>query len=188
MKTAETLTPSEATDIGLSKSALYRGTAAGKYTRIARGIYRPTDAPAADWEWLEAATRRADATICLTSALAYYDLADAIPDALDVAIPRGSRIPATEAAIRWRAFDKATFEIGRETMGIPGSAERIGIYSPERSILDALRLRGDIGYEIGRDALREWLRRGGKPAAIAQLAEQLPRTRAPFQMWIEALA
>lgn len=33
----------------------------------------------------------------------------------------------------------------------------IGIYSPERSIADAFRLRGEVGYELARDALREWL-------------------------------
>jgi hypothetical protein len=32
------------------------------------------------------------------------------------------------------------------------------MYSPERSIADAFRMRGDQGYELVRDALREWLR------------------------------
>jgi len=35
--------------LGMSKSTLYRATHAGKYERIARGIYRPSDAPVADW-------------------------------------------------------------------------------------------------------------------------------------------
>ncbi|MDI6024053.1 hypothetical protein QBL02_10900 [Leucobacter sp. UT-8R-CII-1-4] len=55
----------------------------------------PIDAPPADWEQIEAATRRPDATICLLSVLAHYDLTDAIPDALDVAIPRGARAQNT---------------------------------------------------------------------------------------------
>ena len=45
----------------------------------------------------------------------------------------------------------------------------IGIYSAERCIVDAFRfLAGDVGYELGRDALREWLRRGGKPAQLME--------------------
>ena len=105
-----------------------------------------------------------DATICLTSALAHHDLTDAIPAALDVAIPRGSRTPASTGAIAWHQFDRPTFEIGREQITIPGSDQTIGIYSPERSIADAFRLRGEVGYELARDALREWQRRGGKPS------------------------
>jgi len=30
----------------------------------------------------------------------------------------------------------------------------IGIYSPERSVADAFRLRGEVGHELARDALR----------------------------------
>jgi hypothetical protein len=66
--------------------------------------------------------------------------------------------------IAWHQFHRATFEIGREQIAMPGSNQTIGIYSPERSIVDAFRLRGEVGYELARDALPEWLRRGGKPA------------------------
>ena len=90
----------------MSRSALYRGAKAGRWERIARGIYLPSDSPPADWDQIEAAARRPDATICLLSALAHYDLTEVIPDALDVAIPRGARTPRTDNAIRWHLFDK----------------------------------------------------------------------------------
>lgn len=182
------LRPAQAADRGMSRSGLYRATASGKFERIARGLYRPADAPAADWDWLEAATRRADATICLTSALAYHDLTDAIPDALDIAIPRGSRIPATEGAIRWHLFARETFEIGRQQIEIPGATETIGIYSPERTIVDSFRLRGELGYELGRDALRAWLRQGGKPSELMGLATRIPRSKGPLLQALELLS
>lgn len=183
-----TIAPHEARELGLSKSGLYRAAKAGRYDRIARGLYLPADAGAADWDWLEAASRRPDATICLTSALAHHDLTDVIPAALDVALPRGSRTPATSSAIRWHLFDRATFTLGRSTITIPGTAQTIGIYSPERCIADAFRLRGELGYELGRDALREWLRRGGKPARLMSLAAQLPRARKPLLDALQAMA
>ena len=37
-------------------------------------------------------------------------------------------------------------------MTIPRSDQTIGIYSPERSITDAFRLRSEVGYELARDA------------------------------------
>lgn len=183
----ETLTPRQAVDLGMSASSLYRAARDGRYDKIARGIYREADAPAADWDWIEATTRRADATICLTSALAYYDLIDTIPAALDIAIARGSRIPAGRSAIAWHLFDRETFQLGRSEIEIPGSTLTIGIYSPERSIGDAFRLRGQAGYEMGRDALRTWLQRGGRPARLIEIAHQLPRASGPLQRMLEAL-
>lgn len=161
----------------LSRSSLSRGVKAGRLDRVARGIYLPSDAPPMDWDQLEAATRRPDATICLISALAHYDLTDEIPDALDMAIPRGTRTPQTQGAIRWHQFHKGTFDLGREEILIPGSSQLIGIYSPERTIVDCFRLRSTVGYETARDATKEWLRRGGKPAQLIQLATRLPRAK-----------
>ena len=177
-----TIIPLGAAEQPRSRSALRRAAVTGRLDRVARGLYLPSDAPTTDWEWLEAAARRPDATICLTSALAYHELTDAIPDALDVALPRGARRPATDAAIRWHLFDAATFELGRQTIAVPGTrgAMTIRIYSPERCIADAFRLRGSLGYEAGRDALREWLRRGGKPADLMLFAQQLPRAKRPL--------
>jgi len=179
--------PSAPEQVGLSRSALYRAANSGRLERIARGVYLPAESSAADWDWLVAATRRPAATICLTSALAHHDLTDAIPTALDVAIPRGVRTPAGDASIAWHQFDRATFEIGREEIPIPGADQMIWIYSPERSIVDAFRLRGEVGYELARDALKEWLRRGGKPARLMELASHLPRAKSPVLQALEIL-
>lgn len=181
------LTPGTTSLAGLSRSGLYRAAHEGRYRRIARGIYLPLDAPAADWDWIEASTRRPEATICLTSALAHHDLTDAIPAALDVAIPRGTRIPASTSPLAWHSFDRETFGLGRSEIPIPGTGLTIGLYSPERSIADAFRLRGQAGYELARDALKEWLRRGGKPAALVELAATLPRARTPVLDALEML-
>lgn len=185
MPSAKLFRPGERTT---SRSAFYRRANAGAYEKIARGLYLPRDADAADWDWLEAAAKHPEATLCLTSALAYYDLTDEIPQALDIAIPRGSRTPATEGAIAWHVFAVDSFSIGRTTISIPGASMRIGIYSQERSIADAFRLRGSLGYELGRDALRTWLGRGGKPADLLKVASKLPRTRGPLLRTLEALA
>lgn len=183
----DTLTPQLARRAGLSRSGFYRAARSGSLDRIARGIYRDSQAQPADNEWIEAAIRRPDSTICLISALHYYDLTDAIPDALNIAIPRGSRIPATDSAIRWHLFARDTFDLGRSEIPIPGSDLRIGIYSPERTIADLFRLRGDYGYETGRDALREWLRQGGKPASLIQISSRIPRAGKPLMQALEVL-
>ena len=164
-------TPSTAGAVGMSRSGLYRAARAGRLERIARGVYIPSDA-----------------TICLVSALAHHDLTDTIPDRLDVAIPRGARPPVTDAAIAWHRFDRSTFDVGRGTVAVGGTDAEIGLYRPERCIADAFRLRGLIGYETARDALKEWLRRGGRPTSLIEVAALLPRTRTPILHALEVLS
>ena len=90
-------------------------------------------------------------------------------------------------AIAWHRFDRNTFDVGRDYISIPGWDQAIGIYSAERSIADAFRLRREIGYELARDALREWLRRGGKPALLISIATRLPRAKSPVLNALEVL-
>ena len=179
------MTPAQ---LGTSRASFYRAAREGRFERVARGIYLPLDAPPADFDQIEATSRRDDATICLTSALAQHDLIDTIPASLHIAIRSRSRIPATEGAITWHQFDRATFDLGREIISINGTDMTISRYTEERSIADAFRLRGEIGYEIARDALKEWLRRGGKPAQLLDFAERLPRAKGPLFAALEALA
>jgi hypothetical protein len=180
--------PRRAAGHGMSRSSFYRHAQSGDFEKIARGLYLPADADAADWDWLEAASRHPKATICLTSALAHYELTDDIPAALDIAIPRGARAPATTGAIAWHHFATGTFDLGRTKIPIPGSTMSIGLYSAERCIADAFRLRGSNGYELGRNALREWLRGGGKPADLMAIATQLPRAKGPILQALQAMA
>ncbi|MGO1384749.1 MAG: type IV toxin-antitoxin system AbiEi family antitoxin domain-containing protein [Arachnia sp.] len=180
-------TPRQAQAAGMSRSSFYRAAEDGRLERIARGIYLPMDSEA-DWDWVEAATRRPNATVCLASALVHHDLTDDIPSALHVALPRGSRTPASSPSITWHQCDRDTFDLGRSEMTIPGTEQKIGIYNPERTITDAFRLRGDVGYEMARDALAEWLRRDGSPATMMSMAMKLPRAKRPVLTALEMLS
>lgn len=181
------ITPATAKEHGFSRAALYRAAERGTLERIAPGIFLPADSTAADRDLLEAALRRPEATICLTSALALHELIDEIPATLDIAIHRGTRAPEGHSAITWHHFNTSTFNLGREQVTIPGAEQTIGLYSAERSIADAFRLRGTIGYELPRDALKEWLRRGGKPGQLVELATRLPRAKGPLLATLETL-
>ena len=173
---------------GMSHAAFYRAARGGSMQRVGRGIYLPEEFPPADFDQIEASTKRPDATICLDSALAQHDLTDTIPAELHVAIFSQTHTPITEGAIAWHKFDRKTFNLGRELILIAGTDMTIGCYSAERSIIDAFRMRGEIGYETGRDALKEWLRRGGKPSEILKLAEKIPRAKTPLLFALEMLS
>jgi len=169
----------------ISERQLRRLLVDGRIMAVSRGLYRKS-------EWLgddgliEIAAKSPQATICLRSALARHDLIDDIPAELDIAVPRGSWTPETMAPVRWRSFDPATFSIGRELLEI-GGGRSIGIYSAERSIVDAYRLRHLDGADLANEALKRWLRRGGQPSELLRIAKAFPRTITPLRQTLEIL-
>lgn len=157
----------------------------GQIMALSRGLYRKSGWQGDD-DLIEIAARSPNATICLTSALARHDLIDDIPSEIDVAIPRGSWMPQTTAPVRWRHFDTKTFDVGRVALDI-GAHRSIGIYSSERSIIDAFRLQHLEGAEMGNEALRRWLRRGGQPSELLRMARLFPRTIARLRKTLEIM-
>lgn len=168
-------TYANARDAGLSDRALATLVADGILERLGRGVYRKVTAPLADHDLIEVALRAPEATLCLVTALAQHDLTDAIPATLDVALPRSRRSPKVDAPVTWHRFQEDTFLLGRETMDVDDGVQ-IGVYSPERSIIDAFRLRHQIGEEVAIEALKRWLRRpGAVPAELLRLARSFPK-------------
>jgi predicted transcriptional regulator of viral defense system len=156
-------------------------------TPLARGLYRKSDWYG-DQDLAEIAAKSPRATIALRSALASHNLIDDIPNAIDIAIPRGSWTPRTTIPIRWHHFNPETFDIGRETLDT-GAARTIGIYNAERSIIDALRLNHREGGDttMANQALKAWLRRGGQPSTLLQMARAFPRAQRALRATLDIL-
>ncbi len=179
----------EARKAGLSKHAIYRMRARGDLVSLGAGLYRKANArQAVDIDLIALVLRAPLATLCLASALARHELVDSIPSLVDVAIPRGTRPPQTTAPpVKWHVFDPSTFELGRETVKLDADTS-IGIYSAERSIVDAFRLRGVVGPELGREALRAWLRRRGtQPSVLLNVAKSFPNAERSLRQALEFL-
>lgn len=186
---AHPFTAREAKGAGVPEHRLYVLLDEGVLERIGHGLYQRTDADhPVDLDLAPAVKRAPRATLCLTSALAHHGLTDTIPHWIDLALPRGTRKPRVEN-VRWHLFDVDTFDVGRSTIPVQGTPFFVGIYSPERTIVDCFRLRDVTGYEIAIEALRNWLpRRGSNPAALLNLAEQLPRAQTPVRNALNHLA
>ncbi len=172
---------------GLSKRHLYCLRDTGNIEIISRGLFRRSDSELIDVNLIEIAIRSPRAILCLETALARHGLSDAIPSKIDIAIPRGVRPHAIKAPVRWHRFEPYTFDLGRKWIKLkPGI--QIGIYNPERCIVDAFRLRRLEGYELGREALRRWLRqRGARPAELMAMARSFPRTMRALSENLEIL-
>lgn len=179
----------DAREVGVSKHAIYRMRDSGGLIPLGAGLYRKAESPqAVEAELIALVVRVPMATLCLATALARHELVDSIPAFVDIAIPRGTRPPRVDAPpVQWHVFDPGRFAIGRETVKLDADTA-IGIYSPERSIVDAFRLSGVMGPELGREALRAWLiRRGAQPAALLAMARSFPRVERRLRETLELL-
>ncbi len=155
---------------GLSAERLYRYRDEGLLEQLGRGLYRRANASPADHNLLEIAHRVPEGTLCLISALVRHGLTDVIPDRVDIAIPRGRRIPALRSPANVHVFARDTFGLGRGVIRV-GDRLTLGLYSAERSLVDMVRLRHREGAEVAWEALRRWLRRkDARPAALVEMA------------------
>jgi len=182
-----TFTLSQALAAGATKKLLYRLRDRGELQVLARGVFRRPESPERDFDLVPIALRAPEATLCLVTALARHDLSDALIAAPDIALPRGHRPPTANTPVEWHFFQADTFELERSLLQLDEQVA-IGLYSAERSIVDAFRLRGREGHDVAYEALRRWLRRrGAEPGRLLQLAERLPRATAPLRHALEVL-
>lgn len=184
-----TFTYSEARAAGVSDRRLARLRHDGQIDQIGRGLYRRLDSEAlgVDPDLLEIAGRAPRATLCLSTALARHGLIDLIPARIDVALPRGQRHPRTTAPVTWHSFAADSFDLGRDVMVLT-SESTMGIYNPERCLIDMFRLRHQEGPELAVEALRRWLRRpGSAPSELAKMARSFPAAERSLRTALEIL-
>lgn len=122
------------------------------------------------------------ATICLNSALSFWDLTDELPASTHIAVARGTSLPQiARPRTKVHVFNADTFDLGREA-ATTDAHEPFWIYSPERSIVDALRMSRWIGRDVGLHALRRYLTRpGANPSELSDISRLIggERTLAP---------
>lgn len=135
---AVNFTTKEAKQCGVTAETLAYYVKAGEIERLGRGLYRGINAPTMlsfQWEDLVTAVRSVEnGTICLTSALALYELTEEIPRQHWVAISHGTSHHASPMVkiIRMR-----NHSLGKTTIDIDGAI--VAIFDKERTILDSFR-------------------------------------------------
>ena len=178
----------DAFDAGVHPRDLYALRDEGFLIELSRGVFRPADADMNPYLDLVAVSQRSPrGTICLNSALSFWDLTDEVPLEVHLAVPRGAHRPIIDyPPVRVHVFASDTFDLGREPVHLD-SGEGIWIYSPERSVVDAMRLRGQVGSDVAYEALRRYLRRpGASPGGLLRLARKL-RAGGPVSDALEVL-
>lgn len=165
----------EAVEAGVSRTTLHRLRQRGELLGVGRGVLQLPDAGMGMHSNLAVVSARVPTgTICLNSALAYWDLTDEVPAVIHLAVPRGAHRPRIDIPpTRVHVFDAETFAIDRQQTTTDAD-EPFWITSPERSVIDAMRMSRWVGRDVALRALRRYTTRpGAQPSRLTELARQL---------------
>lgn len=165
---------------GITAATLSRMVAKGTLLRLGRGLYQRADAPfGSNHSLAEAAKLVPKGIICLTSALAFYELTDTIPAQVWMAIGPKDRKPGSKSIpMKFVRFGSRVLNSGIEEHLIEGVPVRI--YSPAKTVVDLFRYRqkegrryqNSPGQNLAIEGLREALKkRKATPAEIARFAD-----------------
>ena len=169
-------------------STMHRLRQKGELATVGRGLVQLPDAGMGMLSGLAVVSARAPSgTICLNSALAFWDLSDEIPAQVHLAVPRGAHRPSiSQPPTRVHVFGAANFGLDRRQARTDAD-EPFWIYSPERSVVDAIRMARWVGRDVALHALRRYVSRPEADAArLAELARDLGGN-AGLQPALEAL-
>lgn len=169
----------EAVGAGIPRHAIYRLRDEGALLRLSRGVLQSVDSdPAMNTEFAAVAARVPSAAICLNSGLSYWELSDELPASIHLAVPRGAHWPRIDTpATTLHRFAAATFELERLAQTTE-AGEPFWIYSAERCIVDAMRLKHIVGRDLAVAALSRYCRReDADPLRLNALARRLGGAR-----------
>jgi predicted transcriptional regulator of viral defense system len=165
----------DAVERGIDRHTLYRLRDRGALLDVSRGVMQlATSGPSSHTDLVTVSVRAPHGTICLNSALAFWELSDELPDSVHLAVARGQRPPRIEfPATTVHTFSADTFELDRIAADTD-VGQRVNIYTPERSVVDAMRLPHLVGSDLALGAIKAYLPRpGAQPARLMELARSL---------------
>jgi predicted transcriptional regulator of viral defense system len=155
-------TPAQAIAAGLDRSQLSRQVAAGRLLRVRSGVYRLVHYPASPHEdlviaWLATGPQ---SVISHDSALALYDLSDALPTEIHVTVPR-------TASRRRSGMRLHTNRITKEEIT---QRSGIAVTTVPRTIADvaAAGMSDELVIQAARDAVLRGLATPGELVAAAR--------------------
>ncbi len=176
-----------ARDVALHSRDLGRLVAHGTLERVARGLYRLTEAQLTEHHTLAAVCSRVpSAVICLLSALSVYEVGTQLPHQVWIAIAHKARVPRVpELPIRIVRFSGPSRCYGVEKTELEGVPARIT--SPARTVVDCFRFRRLVGVDVAHEALRETLRERKATADEIWRAAEMCRARSLLEPALVAL-
>lgn len=162
--------------------------ARGEVERVARGIYRRTDAEITELETVAAVSKRVSGSVvCLLTALAIHEIGTQLPNRVWIAIDRKARKPRVhDLPIEIVRFSGPMLSYGVDTIEALGV--EIRVTSPARTIVDCFRYRKKIGLDVALEALHDAVETKKVTVAEVDRVARVSRIRSVLRPYLESLA
>lgn len=166
-------------------TAVLRLARTGYLQKLRPGIYR--NASRGTWanqDLADACLAVPEGVICLISALSYHGLTTTIPAETWIAIPNTTWVPRMAFPARFLRLGEAAYAAGIETVKVNGT--KVRIYTKAKCVCDALRFRDKVGVDVAFEALKTFLRQGGRPDELIQW-ETVCRVKTTLRSYLSVL-
>ena len=149
----------ELKDKGLSYYKINQLVKQGILIKLNKKYYENTNFDGEESDFYYAYAYVPNGVICLLSAAVYYNLSTYRPDAIDIAIPRKTRVSTLPEwpELNIYYFTEECFSVGAEIIEVGNNKFRI--YDIEKTVVDLVFYREKMGVEETKEVLSNYLHR-----------------------------
>ena len=159
----------------------------GKIQKLSRGLYASIEYEFDERQsYIEICKRVPHATLCLLSALNFYDMTTQNPYQVWIAVNRRAKHPKIDyPPIRVMRFSGKALTEGIETVTQQGS--EIRVYCAAKTVADCFKYRNKIGTDVALEALRDGLSKKLFTLKELHYYAQICRVQKVMKPYIEAV-
>ena len=159
----------ELKESGIHTRKIAEAAKLGIIEKVRPGLYKLVDYP---WDehssYVDIAQSKKNAIICLTSALAYYELSTIIPSVITIAVPMNTdKFSIEYPPVKVYYFSDKFYFSGIEEINTASGSFKI--YNREKTICDMFRYRNKLGEDIALEGLKKYI--NSKNADLVKLRE-----------------
>lgn len=174
-------------DAGIHNIYLKKLVEEGRIEKIKHGLYRWIGMNDTQHQGLlDVSMAIPGGIICLLSALSYYNLSTVKPLEISIAVENKRRVTKPEyPPVKVYYFSQSMFNTGVEKVKIGGI--NVLIYNKEKTICDCIKYRKQLGLDIVKESLREYLKNSNRDIKLLTEYAEICKIKGIFNNYLEVL-
>lgn len=159
----------------------------GQIEKIKRGLYRWVGMNESGQQgMLDVSRAIPGGVICLLSALSYYNLTIVKPMEVSIAISNKRKVIVPEyPPVKLYYFNTAIFEAGKIEQHI--GTHSFFIYDKEKTLCDCIKYRNQIGMDVIKEALHEYLRNSSRNLEVLIKYSEICKVKPIMKNYLEVM-
>lgn len=175
------------TNAGIYNIYLNKFLEDGRIERIKRGLYRWVGMNETNYQGIVDVSKAIPGgVICLLSALSFYNLTTAKPMEVSIAVNRKRKVVKPDyPPTKIYYFADSIFKAGIEEQRIGNIS--VLMYDREKTICDCVKYRNQLGMDITKEALYEYLKNTNRNLELLMKYAEICRIKPVLKNYLEVL-